>query len=294
MQKFNQVNTSKENNEEVNRLKMEEFHTQLLSSNHLKITTTDKVMPSFLHKVLLIEDDIMSLIAQKKLCSTLTKNIDTALNVSEALMKLKSNHYDLVISDLALPDGSGIDILTWVKTNKDCKNHKTPFVALTARKDIEMHQKAIGAGFFEVSTKPLSKERAHAFLAKYPAAELVTTREPSELPVIDLALAMTRIGATKPEEAIEIFKILMRTIDEDFGNLKYGQEQKDVAAIRSVLHKVRGGFCYTGVPRLEKTCAELHNAVKATDDIRKITHLFDTVYQEVQAFKEEYKKEFGQ
>ena len=128
---------------------------------------------------------------------------------------------------------------------------------------------------------------------KYPIAELNAVAEPTELPVIDLVLAMKRIGVTK-QKAIALLKMLAETIDEDFDNLKEAQERHDIPAIRDVLHKVRGGFCYTGVPLLEKTCTELHDAVKATEDLKKIANLFNIVYEEVRVFKEKFQQEFGQ
>ncbi len=51
--------------------------------------------------------------------SLLSKNnigkIDCANSVLEAKMKMKNTKTDVVVLDIPLPDGSGIDVLKWVK-----------------------------------------------------------------------------------------------------------------------------------------------------------------------------------
>ena len=251
--------------------------------------TANESMLVFPHRVLFIEDDSICFLMGKTLLLCYTENLDTATNVAEALDKLANNDYDLVISDLGLLDGNGMDIVSSIKANSACRNSRTPFIALTAHQDPKMHQKAIAAGFVEITTKPLTKDRAYTFFKKYPLIDVTAPKVAmDDLPIIDVALGMKRIGATEPKIALDMLKIFADTLDQDIIPLKNAQKQEDVKAIRDVLHKMRGGFSYTGVPRIERACIELHNAVKAVDDLKKISDLFDAVYEEVKLFKEKY------
>ena len=137
---------------------LHDLHKTAFASGVNKASDKKSHLP-FKHKVLIIEDDNVCLFAEKKMVSTFTNYIDTAENMKEALEYLKLNRYDLVISDLGLPDGSGAEIAARVRTSVESPNHTTPFVAMTAHRDKDKHQEALNAGFTETATKPLTEEK---------------------------------------------------------------------------------------------------------------------------------------
>lgn len=72
------------------------------------------------YNLLLVEDDF-------ELSKILFKNfnelnsidvVDVSENVKEGIEKLSSSKYDILILDLNLPDGNGIEILKWAKAKK--------------------------------------------------------------------------------------------------------------------------------------------------------------------------------
>lgn len=72
------------------------------------------------NNLLLVEDDFE---IANKLYATF-KDIDTIAivdiseNVKQGISKLSSSKYDILILDLNLPDGNGIEVLKWIKENK--------------------------------------------------------------------------------------------------------------------------------------------------------------------------------
>ena len=249
----------------------------------------------FSHELLIIEDDKTCLFAEKNLLSGYTNKIDSAENVAEALKKLAAKRYDLVISDLGLPDGSGNDIIAQIKASPESPNYKTPFVAMTAHQDAEKHKKAMDAGFTATNTKPLSTDKAVELLKTYHAKGEEAELEDKEegLARIDLALGMQRIGAKTEGGAIEALGILYETLKEDIPALKEAEKNNDIEKAREVLHKIRGGLFYSGTPRLEAVFKELHDEVKRTPELRKIDYLFDLAYAETKLFSDEFRKLVG-
>lgn len=246
----------------------------------------------FIHELLIIEDDKTCLFAEKNLLSGYTNKIDSAENVAEALEKLTSKRYDLVISDLGLPDGSGNDIVTRIKGNPESPNYKTPFVAMTAHQDAEKHKQAMDAGFTATNIKPLGADKAVELLKTYPAQGAEPKDE--ELARIDLALAMQRIGAKTEDAAIEGLGILLKTLkEEDIPALKKSEKDNDSEGAREVLHKIRGGLCYSGAPRLEAAIQELHAEVKRTPKLSEIDYQFSLVYAEAKLLCEQIKELVG-
>lgn len=252
-----------------------------------KISQAEK---PFSHALLIIEDDKTCLFAEKHLLSIFTNDIDTAESMTDALEKLATKRYDLVISDLGLPDGSGNDIVAKVKAMPESPNYKTPFVAMTAHQDALKHQQAIDAGFTATNTKPLAAEKATELLNTYPVLEAVSAPKKAEgLSVIDLALGMQRIAVNHEEPAIESLCILAETLPEDIARLQLAQKNNDIETTRALLLKIRGGLYYSGTPRLEAACEALHTEVQHSPDLTRLKPLFSVFYDEVKLFAEQFK-----
>jgi two-component system aerobic respiration control sensor histidine kinase ArcB len=258
-----------------------------------KVEQASEEKTPFAHELLIIEDDKTCLFAEKNLLSGFTNKIDSAENVADALKRLAVKRYDLVISDLGLPDGSGNDIVAQIKASPESPNYQTPFVAMTAHQDAAKHKQAMDAGFDAVGTKPLSTEKAIEFLKTYPTQGAKAEPKEEGPLIIDLALGMQRIRAKTEGNAIEALGILYETLQEDIPNLKAAEKKNDIAAAREVLHKIRGGLYYTGTPRLEAAFKELHDEVKRVHELSKIDFLFQLAYAETKIFSDEFKKLIG-
>lgn len=117
------------------------------------------------YNILIVEDDIA-------LCNGITLalksedyNFFTAHNISDAKNLFSNNDFDLIILDINLPDGSGLDLLTEIKNIKDI-----PVILLTAN-DIEIDiVTGLEMGADDYITKPFSlmvlRARVNAQLRK--------------------------------------------------------------------------------------------------------------------------------
>lgn len=245
----------------------------------------------FIHKLLIIEDDKLCLFSEKNLLSAFTSHIDTAENVDEALQQLSEKRYDLVISDLGLPDGSGNDIVAKVTASPESPNYKTPFVAMTAHQDTLKHQEAMAAGFRATHTKPLSTEKAVELLNTYPAEGVTTPSKAEGYPVIDLALGMQRASILTENQAIEMLDILHESLKIDIPLLQQAEENNDLEGVQAILLKVSGGLSYAGTPRLEKASEALAKELAdGGQDFRNSDILFSLLYDEAKLFAEQFKE----
>jgi two-component system response regulator PilR (NtrC family) len=78
-------------------------------------------------------------------------HVDTAASVEEARESLSAGPYDLVITDMRLPDGLGIDILTHLRNAAI----KTRCMVITAYGSAENAVESLKAGAFDYLTKPV-------------------------------------------------------------------------------------------------------------------------------------------
>jgi len=105
-------------------------------------------------KILLIEDDISFC---KMLENFLVKKsyvVETAFTVEEAKTKISSQKFDLIITDLRLPDYDGIQLLTEFKI----KYPAIPVILMTGYSDINTAVKAIKNGAADYISKPFNPE----------------------------------------------------------------------------------------------------------------------------------------
>lgn len=77
-----------------------------------------------------------------------------ARNTNEAKEMVQSYSIDLVISDLKLPDGTGIEVLEFTKEN----NLSLPFIFLTGQPDVESAVRALKLGAWDYLVKPIELE----------------------------------------------------------------------------------------------------------------------------------------
>ena len=110
--------------------------------------------------ILLIDDDQSILKLLSDFISDKGYRVDTARRGGEALEKLSSHIYDLVIIDLNLPDMGGIDIVKWINQHSP----ETISIILSGYATIESTLEAISLGAFDYLIKPVQLAKLNIVL----------------------------------------------------------------------------------------------------------------------------------
>lgn len=105
-------------------------------------------------KVLIVEDDSTFGIILKKWFSKNGFDVLVCPTVYEAKKELSSAEFKLIITDLKLPDGDGIMLLTWIKE----KGINAPVIIITGYGDVQSAVAAIKLGAYDYIEKPLNPE----------------------------------------------------------------------------------------------------------------------------------------
>ncbi|HEX9150556.1 MAG TPA: sigma-54 dependent transcriptional regulator, partial [Flavobacterium sp.] len=105
-------------------------------------------------KILLIEDDVSFCKLLEKFLVKKSFSVTTAFTAEEAKIKINNEEFDLVITDLRLPNYDGIELMTEFK-----KLHPTiPVVLMTGYSDVNTAVKAIKKGAADYISKPFNPE----------------------------------------------------------------------------------------------------------------------------------------
>ena len=84
--------------------------------------------------------------------------------MTDALRIAEEEHFDILLSDIGLPDGSGLELLKRIRERRD-----VPALALSGFGMDEDVERSRNAGFFDHLTKPVSIDRLQAAIAELDA-----------------------------------------------------------------------------------------------------------------------------
>lgn len=103
-------------------------------------------------KVLFVEDDKTIVDELLPILSKYFQNIDTAFDGLEGLQKAKKGNYDLIITDIVMPNIDGIDMISEIKKIDD----KSKFIVITAYTNKEFLIELIELGIDGYLIKPVT------------------------------------------------------------------------------------------------------------------------------------------
>ncbi len=89
-----------------------------------------RVQDNFKFKVLVVDDSRTTRMLQKNILSNQGYNVSTATNPINALDKIKQTKYDLVISDIQMPEMNGFDFIKELRKNQNYE--KTPVIVVSS------------------------------------------------------------------------------------------------------------------------------------------------------------------
>ncbi len=121
-------------------------------------------------KILMVEDDKMNQLVGKKVIKTKWKaNLIVADSAEDAIDILASQTFDLILSDILLPNMDGYELARIIRSGKKIgKNDpKIPIIALTADAFVETRQKAMESGMNDFVSKPFDYDNLFNKISNY-------------------------------------------------------------------------------------------------------------------------------
>jgi signal transduction histidine kinase len=115
-------------------------------------TGANSIRRSF--RILLVDDHPDTSIALEKLLTRRGHTVAAARDVQSAMAEAESGQFDLLISDVGLPDGSGLELMTRLREKTGIRGIAISGFGMNG--DVE---KSIQAGFFEHLVKPVNLEK---------------------------------------------------------------------------------------------------------------------------------------
>lgn len=113
-----------------------------------KITLTQNA------SILIVDDDISALESGAELLMGYGYSVIVAANAKDALIKLEENKVDVVLTDIRMPEVSGIELLEEIRK----LNIDVPVILITAYAEMDIAINAMSKGAFDFIVKPYRAE----------------------------------------------------------------------------------------------------------------------------------------
>lgn len=190
-------------------------------------------------KILVVDDEELIRSVIKEYCINSLYEVDEASNGKDALIKLKSNDYDLMILDIMMPEMDGFTLLKDLPLEK-----RIPTIVLSARGEEYDKLSGFDLGIDDYLTKPFSPKELMA------RVKAVLSRTKKQLPSI---YNYKSLEINFSAHTIKIDNKLISVTPKEYEILSYMIKNKNIAISREQLLSNVWGYDFFGDDRTVDT-----------------------------------------
>jgi len=249
-------------------------------------------------KILIVDDMETNRITARALINKQGYLTEDAENGSIALDKVKTNRYDLILMDSQMPVMDGYEACLRIREYETENGlNKTPILAMSGNAFDKDREKCFQVGMDDFIAKPVEPDilarMLHMHLNKTePAQPAQIIESPIDAkkaqilsPVFDRVALSNRFG--NDQELIKlVLDSFFQEIPELFEDLSNAISKKNVDAVRSAAHSIKGSAANVNAEQIKDTAFELESNAKQ-GDLNSAEELFIFIKNRFDTFSQE-------
>lgn len=175
--------------------------------------------------VIAIDDDTFHLELVKEMLERNGVSCTICSKVNKLTEELRKKNYDLLLSDIQMPNTDGFKLLELLRKSRIGNSKKIPVVAMTARSESE-REALLDAGFDGCIFKPFSMNELLKVIAS-----VVKGREPDS--ETDFSMMLANVSDKK-----KILRTMIESCEKDIVDLKIAMTAENRESMRSIAHRI--------------------------------------------------------
>ncbi|UII23551.1 PAS domain-containing sensor histidine kinase [Fulvivirga ligni] len=223
---------------------------------------------SYAPLILLVDDNKVNLDLASEILRNAGCKVNTAMRGDEALKKCKTNHYDLVLMDIQMPDMDGYE--TTARIVAEC-NEAPPVIAMTAYSLDSDEERFADAGMSDFIAKPIKPsiliQKVESWTNKRENSVLKEKDVPQStlLSDIDMATLETLRKYAGTEVLNETLKEFEKESKKQLIDIARSFKNKDFDVTLNILHALKGNASTLGVEKMAQQAELMEDRLKTKE-----------------------------
>ena len=211
-------------------------------------------------RVLVVEDNEVNALVASNLLAAAGHEVVVAVTGEEALVAIADGVFDVVLTDLQLPDSDGFDLARVIRNDADRKKASVPIIALSAHGKSILPETLRSSGIDDYLGKPFRFARLEAILRRVVGSSSPRPIQAYSASVkygaagceIDENVLREHVAALGVAAADQIVVTFRRSIAETARDLGAAIDQAHWPAVAAIAHRLRSSARHVGLVMLSR------------------------------------------
>ena len=216
--------------------------------------------------ILIAEDDSTNAYLIRSIVESMSFSAQTSSNGIEALIALSRDKFDLLITDVRMPQLNGLQLIQTIRESEKRKHLHLPIIALTGDTDSPFTQELLLTSTDYAHAKPVD-----VLLLQKQIRQLVNKKKRRN------NTAYTDLKLSKHQRT-ELHSSFINNCHKYIEDAKHALNSKQFETIQDIAHALRGATQWANLRELIETSTKLEAAAKMRDEntIQKCITLLET------------------
>ena len=226
--------------------------------------------------ILLVEDNLLNAKLVSILFAEIGMKLQVAKNGMEAIEKIKTNRFDMVLMDMEMPVMNGYQATAIIRQQLKID---IPIIALTAHSMPGEMEKCLQLGMNDYITKPINADLLFNSIYKLTCLGKTGSGKTGNAVLPEVSIHADKVcnlgylvGVTRGNKKIinNIVSVFFKETTKELSSLDDAIKGTNYTVISNISHKIRSAFAILGISVLDPVFKEMELLSNSTSPIGKI------------------------